>query len=613
MGQGQTVTIVDVSTSTPTQAASLGFPGEPGIVLPNGDVAYVAYAFGDLVNVVEQVDISNPFSPMRMSSSTIGQTGKTVYGMSLSGGHIVMAQEGANGFKTVDHSSTSSLSVVSTLNLTTIDVFATGTYAYVVTGEFFGGASNELVVVDISNPSSPSQAGSITVVGAEGVFVTGGYAYVFGGSNKGLSIIDVTTPGNPTLAGTFAPTTGTYTEAYVLGDYAYLADGGALVIVDVSTPGSPTQAGQLAQASGYGGIESIQVVTGSTIVYLGRSGGDVGLQVVNATTPASPSVTKTFSTQQDAKNVYVSGGALYSVDASKVWRYSLADPTNPQLVNSFTASGSNRIVVDGSYAYVADTSGVLDIYDISATTSPQQKGSYTASAVIGRVSIKNNRAYLVPYMDPNQSTTSMLEIVNVTDPNNPVKLGEFALPGLGNNVFVPDSGNLVYVVYYTNSSTHGVQIVDVSNAAAPSSVNTFQTSGKPISIWVDGTKAYVASWTLDESGWFIEAYDVSNTSSPSLVGTASGASTTIWDIKVSGDNVIATLPQGSVHVFAKAAFVGGATNIPAVGVAFAPESGEIATFVVDANTTYAYTNGGMGFYGEGEFYGSGGKYVTESS
>lgn len=448
------------------------------------------------------------------------------------------------------------------------------------------------------------------MVGAEGVFVTGSYAYVYGGSNKGLSIIDVSTPSNPTLAGTFASTSGTYTEVFVLGGHAYLAEGGALLILDISTPSSPSQVGQLAQATGYGGIETIQVVSGSTTVYLGRSGGDVGLQVVDASTPASPAVSKTFTTQQEARNVYVSGGSLYSVDASKVWRYSLAEPANPQLVNSFTASGSNRIVVDGSYAYVADTSGDLDIFDISATTSPQQKGSYTAGAVIGRMSVKNGKAYLVPYLDPNLSTTSALEIVNVADPDNPTKLGEFALPGLGKNVFVPDSGNLVYVVYYTNSSTHGVQIVDVSNAASPSSVNTFQTSGKPISIWVDGTTAYVASWTLDEGGWFIEAYDVSNTSSPSLVGTASGTGTTIWDIKVSGDNVIATLPQGSVHVFAKAAFVGGATNIPAVGVAFAPESGEIATFVVDSNTTYAFTNGGMGFYGEGEFYGSGGKYVT---
>ena len=156
LGQGQTVTVVDASTSLPTQAASLGFPGEPGIVLPNGDITYVAYAFGDLVNVVEQVDISNPLNPTRTSSSTIGQAGKTIYGMDLTGSHMVVAQEGSNGFKVVDNSSTSSLSVVGTLPLIALDVFATGTHAYVVTGEFFGGESNELVVVDISNPTSPS-------------------------------------------------------------------------------------------------------------------------------------------------------------------------------------------------------------------------------------------------------------------------------------------------------------------------------------------------------------------------------------------------------------------------------------------------------------------------
>ena len=72
--------------------------------------------------------------------------------------------------------------------------------------------------------------------------MAGNYAYVADDSN-GLVIVDVTNPASPTLKGNY------YTAGYsmgvaVAGNYAYVADySNGLVIVDVSNPAAPTLKG----------------------------------------------------------------------------------------------------------------------------------------------------------------------------------------------------------------------------------------------------------------------------------------------------------------------------------------------------------------------------------
>ena len=60
-----------------------------------------------------------------------------------------------------------------------------------------------LMLVDISNPSSPTLAGSYdTNDYADGVSVSGNYAYVANGSD-GLVIVDISNPSSPILKRTY--------------------------------------------------------------------------------------------------------------------------------------------------------------------------------------------------------------------------------------------------------------------------------------------------------------------------------------------------------------------------------------------------------------------------
>jgi hypothetical protein len=86
-------------------------------------------------------------------------------------------------------------------------------------------------VVDVSTPSSPTEVGFYDTPGyANGVAVTGSYAYVADGS-AGLRVVDVSTPSGPTEVG-FYDTPGEAWGVAVAGGCAYVADqsGGLLIL-----------------------------------------------------------------------------------------------------------------------------------------------------------------------------------------------------------------------------------------------------------------------------------------------------------------------------------------------------------------------------------------------
>jgi len=91
-----------------------------------------------------------------------------------------------------------------------------GQYAYI-------GVGPQLIILDISNPAAPSEAGYYDTPGdAWGVAVVGNYAYVADGYG-GLRIVDVSNPAAPTEAG-FYDTVGEAKGVAVAGNYAYVAD-----------------------------------------------------------------------------------------------------------------------------------------------------------------------------------------------------------------------------------------------------------------------------------------------------------------------------------------------------------------------------------------------------
>ncbi|MEA1922299.1 MAG: hypothetical protein U9N63_06550 [Pseudomonadota bacterium] len=103
---------------------------------------------------------------------------------------------------------------------------------------------------------------------------------------------------------------------------------------------------------------------------------------------------------------------------------------------------------------------------------------------------------------------SGLDIIDISDPANPVLLSNFDTTGGGNGVFL--SGATAYIA----DGNEGLQIIDISNPAAPSLLGTYDTDGGAQNVQVIGTRAYVA----DSNAGF-KIVDVSNPEAPTLLGS----------------------------------------------------------------------------------------------
>ncbi|MCB0768672.1 MAG: hypothetical protein KDB95_15790, partial [Flavobacteriales bacterium] len=121
-------------------------------------------------------------------------------------------------------------------------VAVSGNYAYVV--DFF---SDDLKVIDISDPAAPVLAGSVGIGPLPfSVAVSGNYAYVVDLDSEDLKVIDISTPTNPVLSGNLGVGPNPSSVA-VSGDHAYVVDitSDDLKVIDISNPASPVLTGSL--------------------------------------------------------------------------------------------------------------------------------------------------------------------------------------------------------------------------------------------------------------------------------------------------------------------------------------------------------------------------------
>ncbi len=269
-------------------------------------------------------------------------------------------------------------------------IYVSGRYAYVVDI-----SSNDLKVIDVSDPTSPSLAGSLGIGSYPySVYVSGRYAYVVDSISYDLKVIDVSDPTSPSLAGSLG--IGTLPRSvYVSGRYAYVVDAVSddLKVIDVSDPTSPSLAGSLGI-----GLAPISVYVSGRYAYVVDSISD-DLKVIDVSDPTSPSLAGSLAIGTDPYSVYVSGRYAYVVDSDSddLKVIDVSDPTSPSLAGSLGIGTLPRSVyVSGRYAYVVDLgSDALKVIDVSDPTSPSLAGSLAIGTGPYSVYVSGRYAYVV--------------------------------------------------------------------------------------------------------------------------------------------------------------------------------------------------------------------------
>ena len=250
-------------------------------------------------------------------------------------------------------------------------VAVSDSFAYLATA-----SAQELIVLNVSNPNSPTLAGGSGLPGAAAldVVVLGDYAYLGLKNNNGpeFYIYNISTPSSPTLAGSFE--VGKDVPAIsVSGDRAYLAatatgqsDAKSLIVVDISNPASPLELGsyrtELAGAKG----QSVYYAGGVVHLTTAANAGSIPeYYILDASDPANISLIGFLDVQHAVNSVETGTGfALLATDTNSkaIMLVDITPPTSPTEIFSLPLGGSGiGTAINGCYVYVASTDNNQEI------------------------------------------------------------------------------------------------------------------------------------------------------------------------------------------------------------------------------------------------------------
>ena len=411
-----------------------------GLALDDGKLCVADYQEGLLV-----VDVSHPASPVLLGAAAIeGYADKVAIA-----GQYAAVSDLYDRVHLVDVSDPAAPVEVALWQSDSVGgIAASGRYVLVA-----GGLA--LHVIDISTASSPREVATYTLDGEPlDIAVSGDQAIIWLRYPDGLMVLDISEPARPVQQAWF-PGNG-YGTALTTSDTQALlvGDEGQVLAVDLTSLQQLYEIPRLdPEVRGY----RVATAAGHAYVTAPPSQAPGPLSVIDLRNPAAPMKVATLLSEQRTAAVIARGDYLYvSVsDSPSFLVYDLSDPDDPALVAGLPVSGASQaLALSGQYAYL--TGPDLKVIDVSAPSAPVLIGtSGHLPGLAAAVTVAGGCAYVATYVEAG------LQVVDVSDPTNPRRVGGLSLPGSPTAVAV--SGSLAFVA----TGPTGVLVVEVSNPASP--------------------------------------------------------------------------------------------------------------------------------------------------
>jgi hypothetical protein len=402
------------------------------------------------------IDVSNRSSPQRMGHLAIEEYPEAVamvdhYAVTLAGRKITVVDIGnpaaPHVVLTTDMSGTYARNIV----------FA-GTRAYVCGGD--------VVIIDLSRPTSPVVAGRLSGVDARTIAVDGERMFLgryegllvaklpstrrpapllwvnaqgdafrtalkppiacVAGGFRGLWVMDI--EGNPGVVARL-DFDGAVHDVVCDSAYAYVAAGrSGLAVVEAGVDLPPRVIGQLGLPS-----ESLAIALDGHRAYLAQ--GDMGLWIADVSDPRAPRVLGSLDTD-GAVDLVIRDGRAWIADTFGLVVADVTDPEHPRFRTGIEVPEANALTLEGNDAYVVSERGRLQVIDISAPDAPKLAGYLEFPSAMRDVAIDGDYAYLATEMG--------LMVADISDPDEPVLVG-MAYDGLTSGVLVDEASNRLYV------------------------------------------------------------------------------------------------------------------------------------------------------------------------
>jgi hypothetical protein len=295
-----------------------------------------------------------------------------------------------------------------------VNIFTSGSYAYFTDG------SAGLKVIDISNAISPTLLGSVDTTDAGGVSINGNYAYVADGSS-GLRIIDVTTKSAPSILSTYN-TSGTAYDAFYYSDgNVYVADNSSLLAINVSTPASPTLMKTFLTAYDY---QKVFVLNDWAYLTPGYNGSLISFNI-----HTGPKINQT----QTASNSFIDNNSWRSLDKIGIVSFSSSATTDRTLltisdtnkallkstIDSLVASGSTAIgdAINAATTELRSARASVGGYKFEVLLSDGQSNSGADPITAANTAADNNIKIYTIGFGSDADLATLQSIASITDAN----------------------------------------------------------------------------------------------------------------------------------------------------------------------------------------------------
>ena len=373
------------------------------------------------------------------------------------------------------------------------DIAISGEYAFVAN-------MNYITSLHVLEPYEISWVDTLQIDHADQIKTAGNYAYL--NSYNGLSIVNISNPADLTLVGEVSfPGDFLILDQHVNDIYAAIRFtpqyDEAILRISVTDPANPTITGRYDMP---GFCEDMFLAGNYAYVANGTS----GLRVIDVSDPEHPEARGNIDIQSQAIDVFIDSQYAYLVAKHEgLLIYDISNPVAPVQVGSWDTLAQDEpayVYVQGDFAYLTrGTLGYYDMYlvilDIADRAHPRAITYYHELDEPNFIHVNGNLAYV--------SCRDSLVVLDVSNPQSPVRLGAHAYGAIGRKIAV--EGSYVYAIGYNM-----FEIIDVSNPAIPHLTGSIdQTGGRDISVY--GDYAFI--------GPVIRMIDVSDPAAPRVIAT----------------------------------------------------------------------------------------------
>lgn len=392
-------------------------------------------------------------------------------------------------------------------------------------------------VVDIADPKKPVVSGTIATPNfAEAIFEKNGVFYV--ADNRELRIMNdpLGTPISIYPLGDFWPSAET-----VENGYAYLASGSELLILDVRNPKSVQHMSRIKLT----GRAPSHVTVKNGYAYVVFTLG--GLNIVDVKNPKKPVVMQVIQFESHTVGFHVEGQYAYigrvasttstSDGYSQVSVFEVIDISKPgsaKVIGSVSIpTNIKELAIQGSYAYVLGSYPYrVSVIDLAVPAKPAlipTKESIEGGAELLDIVIDGTFAFIADGI-------AGIRILDISNPVQPVFVKDVPLDGSASTVY--RSGKKIYVVLEQKYFS----LADVKNPKKPKLTYTepFSASYGYTSIVLSNKNAYF-------NGGGAHIYDIANLVSPVHINKESAAE--IDSIQIQGNYLYSTIGEIGLLVY----------------------------------------------------------------